>query len=227
MSRWVSKSAGFQFIARSDEVGYVTLPNGTTVPQPIKSALILDFKQVGEASLSPYERLVAYQHWSKKRVVNMGSPTGAPINNPWAGFGATPEPDSMPVAYDATGRATEWSVPYRPDMFFSVYDTDWLPESEREFADQQLRNYPLNGVEYIEVVPEQIPPPWPTYDKIDGRSAEKMVATCVDIGVNPNAVIAYEKAHKNRASFISALEKLLESQAKQRADDDALTVTVQ
>jgi hypothetical protein len=225
MSRWVSKSSGFQMFARIDEQHLVKMPNGEMVSRTAKPGLTLDFRQIGEASLSPYERLVAYEHWSKKTVRNPID--GALIRNPWAAFGATPEPISVPVAYDAAGHATEFSVPYRPDMFFSVYDTDWLPEDEREFADNYLRTHPANGLEYIEVVPEQIPPPWPTYDKIDGRSAEKMAATCVDIGVNPNAVIAYERAHKNRGSFIAALEKLLESQAKQRADDDALTVTVQ
>jgi hypothetical protein len=119
-------------------------------------------------ALSPYERLAAATHWAKKTRRD-GS---------WDSFGAYPETQPMPAAHDAAGRVTQWTEPFSPDQRFSVFDTDSLPESERAFADQRLREYPDNGRDYIEVLPESVPPPWPAYDKLDGRRrCSRMVTT--------------------------------------------------
>jgi hypothetical protein len=214
MSRWIAKGAGYQFIARADRVEYVALPNGTTQPRTVEGMLSLDF---AHRALSPYERLAAVQHWAKKQRRD-GS---------WDAFGATPEAQPMAAARDASGRVTEWTEGFSPDQRFSVYDTDWLPESEREFADKRLREYADNGRDYIEVLPESVPPPWPAYDKLDGRSVAKLREKVLEDGYDPHAVMAYERSKKNRPAFITALEEIVAESAQRSEEEAALRVTVQ
>jgi hypothetical protein len=214
MSRWIAKGAGYQFIARADRSEYVALPNGTTQPRVVESMLSLDFQH---RALSPYERLAAVKHWAKKQR----------RDGTWDAFGAYPNAEPMPAAHDAMGRVTQWTEAFSPDQRFSVYGTDWLPEAERDFADQALRSYQDNGMEYIEVLPEAVPPPWPAYDKLDGRAVAKLREKVLEDGYDPHAVLAYERATKNRSSFVACLEEIIAESAARSEEEAALRVTVQ
>lgn len=213
MSRWIGKGAGYQLIARADRSEYVALPNGTTQPRVVESMLSLDFQH---RALSPYERLAAAKHWAKKQRKD----------GTWDAFGAYPESVPMPAAHDNAGRVTQWTEPFSPDQRFSVFDTDTLPESEREYADAYLRSHHDNGVEYIEVVPEAVPAPWPAYDKLDGRAVAKLRERVLEDGYDPHAVLAYERATKNRASFVTCLEEIIAESAQRSEEEAALRVTV-
>ena len=80
-----------------------------------------------------------------------------------------------------------------------------LTDAEREEAEQMILNYPRNGIDYITVEETKRSAPWGTYDKTHhGRIA----ALADELGMVDQA-LDYERATKNRATVVSALEEKL------------------
>lgn len=103
----------------------------------------------------------------------------------------------------------------------SSYDTDeaarqhgWTAEEKARF-EEVLRNDPGNGSEFIIVETPRAPKPWPKYDDIVviGRRTIEMVAkelaeTVDTLGLDPDAVIVYERENANRPEVIEAFKAL-------------------
>lgn len=94
-----------------------------------------------------------------------------------------------------------------PTRRLSVYDTDeqasqlgWDAETKAE-VEQNL----LEGQNEFYFLLEQYkqPKPWPNYDNI--RQAAKVAEMVETLGLDPEAVIAYERENENRKAVIDAL----------------------
>ncbi len=109
----------------------------------------------------------------------------------------------------------------------SSFDTEdaakrfgWTSDEKAKF-EQVLRDHA--GTDYIIVDKPRLAAPWPTYDKqtsvVGKRTIELVVAkvteTVLDLGLDPEDVIRYERDNANRAEVISALESL-----KPRGEDE-------
>ena len=105
----------------------------------------------------------------------------------------------MPVQEDGL-------TPIDPSNRLAVFDTElqsWSDEDKR-FAEQRLLEH--TGPEWIRVEGPVLDPPWPGYDSI--RSMRRVVELTEATGIEPETVIAYERANKNRPDFIEALEAI-------------------
>lgn len=126
--------------------------------------------------------------------------------------GATPyEVELAQERFKFTGLA-EGELPTRR---LSVYDTDeqarlhgWDPELKAEIEATLDAG---QSADYFRVEPQPAPAPWPTYDQLDAAAVVKAVPL---LGSDPDMVLAYERAHKNRKSVIDALSQA----AAQHAD---------
>lgn len=89
----------------------------------------------------------------------------------------------------------------------SSYDTDqeaaqygWDKKTKEEIERVlDLRQ----GVDYFRVDKPRAIAPWPTYDKTPPGKVLQMVS---DMGIDPDAVMEYERENKNRPQIIEALE---------------------
>lgn len=92
----------------------------------------------------------------------------------------------------------------------SMYDTETAADTEAWDAETRARveKSLLEGQSswYFLLEEERQPKPWPRYDEI--RSAQKIAETVLAQGYDPEAVIAYEREHKNREAVITALEEV-------------------
>ena len=91
----------------------------------------------------------------------------------------------------------------------SIYDTDdqarihgWDDEMKADIEANLLEG---QNEFYFKLEDFRLPKPWPKYD--DLRSAEKIAETVKSLGLDAEAVIAYEKENKNREAVISALSE--------------------
>jgi len=89
----------------------------------------------------------------------------------------------------------------------SGFDTNRIADTTlRAEVEKALQVNTAFGHDYILVEKPTLPAPWPKYD------SEKVAAIAgkvADSGYDPQDVIAYERANKNRPSVIEALEALL------------------
>jgi len=104
----------------------------------------------------------------------------------------------MPVMEDGM-------TPIDPSNRLAVFDTEmqsWSDEDKR-YAEEQLLAH--QGYEYV-LVEYTLDPPWPGYDSI--RSVRRVVELTEATGTDPDKVIEYEKAARNRSEVIDALEAM-------------------
>lgn len=101
----------------------------------------------------------------------------------------------------------------------SAYDTDeearrgaWSPELKKQIEDLLDAQ---EGPDYFRVEKPKMAPPWPKYDEIvpAGRRTLEHVAafiaeTTESLGLDPDAIIAYERENEQRQEVIGALEAL-------------------
>lgn len=228
--RFVSRSANYTLVARPDaEYEVFETTEGTMIPRTIrKPALILKFKH-GVAH--PDEVYAAQMHWA-------GTPTRRtdPERVDASGhsapdvFGAVPYQRGVTIQ-DGVGRITGVSNASRPDFNFSLYDTEWITDkADREIAEKALLENSDHGDWYVKVDAVTVPPPWPNYDKVRAKKgmtvAETIASKCVEDGYNPGVVLAYEKAHANRAAVVEALEAVVNDAATLAEEEQALEVEV-
>lgn len=134
--------------------------------------------------------------------------------------------------FKGTTQERDESTPVNPLARLSLYDTEssWLVAQWAEWdkhegnpvgtikreVEEFLRDYRANGVEYIELVPEPVAAPWPTYDEISihgqrtaAKVAEKNIEIARATGISLDAVIAYEKQNRNDERILEAYEAAL------------------
>lgn len=114
-----------------------------------------------------------------------------------------------------------------PSIRVSYYDTleaqreeGWSDEF-REQVEQGLLSNPFHGSEFLMVEQPELPAPWPKYDELvaHGRRTSEMVAekiaeTVRDLGLDPEEVIAYERANRNREEVVNAILGVQEEQSE-------------
>jgi hypothetical protein len=103
-------------------------------------------------------------------------------------------------------------------------------DTEKEIADPELRSEvekvllasPDFGKAYWLYEQQAPAPPWPAYDKlvVQGRRtveivAEKIALMTLDMGLDPEAVLAYEREHLNRQQIVEALEGLVSAEEEE------------
>lgn len=228
MPRFISNSPQLFFGIATEELTYDRMPNGNTEPRITKPAVQAIFRPVTsipdengylrDGHEFSREVLQAMEHWGKHRRTD-GTP---------AGLSAIP----------STQVGSFEGKPYRaydPYDQFGLFDTDWLPEEDRDAATEKLRNPAFGyGVDWIEVTSVEPVAPWPAYDKIKGTGgpgnsvAGKIKRKIVEDGYDPKKVAAYEKATKNRADVLAAIDEAAEeiATAPQTVDDDELKASV-
>lgn len=115
---------------------------------------------------------------------------------------------------------------YDPTLHFGVFYLDWIPDEKRRAeAEAALDAHGLNGVEYVEVVPEALPLPWPSYLEMrEGAGADKAVASAVrTMGIDPLIVVQYERAQaKPKAGILARMDELQAEQRESEIDESTL-----
>ena len=228
--RFVSRSANYTLIARSDaEYEVYETSGGTMIPRMVrKPLLIIEFKH---GMALPDETYAAMMHWN-------GMPTRRTdperVNSSGASapdvFGAVPYQRGVTIQ-DGVGRIMGVSNAARPDFNFSLYDTEWLTDPEdRKDAEKALLENADNNDWYVKVDAFEVAPPWPNYAKIRAKKgmtvAESIAAKCEEDGYNVESVLAYERAHANRAAVIDALQKVSADRVALAEESEALAVEV-
>lgn len=88
----------------------------------------------------------------------------------------------------------------------SSFDTSTINnDSLRKEVEQILLSHVDQGRDFYHVEAPKVAPPWPTYDKVP---AAKIAAKVAEDGYDVEAVLAYERANKNRDSVLDALGAL-------------------
>lgn len=228
--RYVSRSANYTLIARNEqEFEIYEQVGGNLVPKVVsKPILLVEFKH---GVVPPDEAYAAMMHWS-----GMPSTRTDPDRVDAAGhavpdvFGAVPYQRAIPIR-DGLGRITGVSEASRPDYSFSLFDSEWIADpDDRAIAEQALADNADNGVWYVKVEKEQVPAPWPGYDKMRGTKAKPVETSILEMidngGFDINLVLAYEKSHKNRPSVVASLETRIQEELDAEAEKQSLTVTV-
>lgn len=228
--RYVSRSSNYMLIARNEQEHEIfEQVGGNLIPKTLaKPILVCQFRH---GIVQPDEAYAAMLHWS-----GMPSTRTDPDRVDASGhgvpdvFGATPYQRSVPLR-DGVGRITAVSEASRPEYTFSMFDTEWITdEIDRKDAEEALATNADNNIWYVKVEKAQIPAPWPGYEKMRatrGKTIEMAIMEMIDVGgYDPNFVMAYEKAHKDRKPVIDAIEKLLSDVAEAEAEKKSMTVTV-
>lgn len=197
-----SKYRRYKLTARKD---IEVVVNG--MPKKIQHGVILEFVQGG--GMAPWEKQKCMESFKFK--------------------GTTQEADE--------------ATPVDPSSRLSVFDMDWpgvqeqwagferLEQQEREVrakhepgldtkpgwlrreVEEFVRNYHTHGRDYIILVADPVPAPWPTYDELTihgQRKAEVVARRNIEIahatGIPLDALLAYESQNRNDARIISAYE---------------------
>lgn len=223
MSRkYVSKSEAFNFAIHGDVLGYVTDDAGNLKQRVTQEALICEFKPLISFGTA-YDRAVATRTFFPQSAWRHSSSDDR-SGHRLLGAIASQSPQGIfePGPGD-TQKLVGMTSAYDPTMHFGFFDSSWIPDETRRLeAEAGLANHGLNGIEYVEVVAEALPAPWPTYDKIGQGAVAKIPATVKDLGLDPYTVYAYEAATKNREGVLASLQKLADEQAEAIADEASL-----
>jgi len=218
VARFISKRPNLTYILRSDEQILVAGPGGIQFPRSAGPPLVAQFQAGCESS---YEQEVAIAHFTGRAHTRRDGTLA--LN------GASPSAVSQPV-YNGQNELTGKTEPFRVESFLGTFDTDWLDPADREYAIDALHREASFGIDYIEVSPAVLAPPWPNYDQVTGNRAGtvavKIAAKVVEDGYDVALVIAYEEENKNRTDVLEALRAIGESDAQREFEDAALTVEV-
>lgn len=94
-----------------------------------------------------------------------------------------------------------------------VFDTEWLPEHQREEAERLIRSHKRLGIDFLIFEAPSLNPPVPNWDSVRGRgqqtTPERLVALVEELGLDVNYCLKYERSKKNRSDVIEALEALI------------------
>ena len=210
MSRWISKYPAYEFYVDSGYAEASRDSHGRTILVEQTQPFLLKFIQ--ERMLPAYERLYAVNHW-------LGGPRRA--NGSVDAFGAAPSMYGGEPILDGQKRMVGVTEGMRPDERFSVFDTGTLEPTRAAEAEAALRAHDMNGRDYVEVMPQAVPPPWPTYDQF--TSAKKIADVVAQLGLDPVKVMEYEKATKDRADVYVSLTEMHNEQLANAVIQDALT----
>lgn len=225
--RYVSKSPRFMFHIRGAINAYVTDAQGAVREREIEPELFCEFQMLVLKSSDEnvrYDKAFATRHFYPK--------------SGWRDHGEAPGhvmlgavPSLTPVAMlrqgaDGKREISGMTEGYDPTMHFGVFYLDWIPDEKRRAeAEKALDEHGLNGSEYIEVIPEALPLPWPSYMEMrKGAGADKACAAFAKAGgVDPYLVIAFEDAQTDRKqAIIDRCQELAESLASDAADEASL-----
>lgn len=88
-------------------------------------------------------------------------------------------------------------------------------DDEHELVLKTLRESPQYGIDFIEIVPQLAPMPWPSYDSVEDLDTILAIIDATQIPVEK--VIAFEKENRNRPDVIEALEDLVEGDTEDEA----------
>jgi hypothetical protein len=110
------------------------------------------------------------------------------------------------------------ATPVPPTYRLAVFDTDHAAELEgwddetKEFVETRLLTAKSYGRDFIRVEEIALTPPWPSYDSFAG-DADAIAVQVLDMGFDPEAVIAYEasKWGQQREDVIAALVLVVEA----------------
>lgn len=215
--------------------------NGLVVNEEVQPLLIAQFRL---APIAPFARYQALQWFRKRHGRHLDDAyyhTDDVLTEP------THQPDPT------TGSAF---VAFRPENSFGAFDTgklgppgdaeafiySWKGRFEvpdpndpdnmihmTELYDRELRASPDYGRDFVEIVAEKIPLPWPSYDLEQGPGKHDRIAKIVEAtGIDPALVIAYEESKGENASkgVVKRMEDLMRETAAQAATDDAFKTTV-
>lgn len=218
MSRWISKHRSYSFGIYNETAEDRRRADGAWERVVTRPALVAQFVPIAAASAEDEHAHASQYDLEVARSAFLGAKRadGTPKN-----VRAIPSLTGGALAGVAT-------VGFNPDSLFGVFDTDWIAdENDRALADAKLRDPQWGGIgiDYVEVVPLALTPPWPNYDRLRGKRgatvAERIALKVVEDGYDPAAVAAYEKATKNRDDVLAALAELEAVGAQQIDQDDA------
>ena len=137
-----------------------------------------------------------------------------------AGRGLSPwEIDEALDRFDIRGVA----VGEDPASRLSFYDTEiwqihqgWDDQTRKKVEDRLLSGNGF-GTDYFLSERPRAQAPWPGYDKLGAQGrrtvemvAEKIAQMTTDTGVDPEAVLQYERENLNREPVVKAVEALLQ-----------------
>lgn len=200
------------FIVQSDETEFIQRegrPNAPLVARTTQPDLYVEFRQGMGVSLAAKIGALHYFE-GKGALMRMGLPSdrdGILGSKVYEGF--------------------------EPQRNFSWYDTETMapPQHRKQIEDYLLRI--SRGTDVWLYEPERVAAPWPAYDSIVTKAgfsrqnrADKITATVKELGIDPIGVIAYERENTNDELTVRKLEELISADIAQRAEDEALEVTV-
>jgi hypothetical protein len=218
MPRFVSKHPHFRLEIRPDRSKLMENVNGFTEKVTVIPSLTAEF---GTSGLTSYDQEYAMAHFTGRLGAERRD-----HSRPF--YGADPSYTNNEV-YGHDGRLVAATEPFTPSSRLSLFDTDAMEvdsEEDREYVVQYLRSSGENGYSYVEIIPQALPAPWPSYDDIGQGAVTKIPSVVRDLGLDPALVAGYERANKNRDGVIAALDKLAESQAATAVEDASLTVEI-
>lgn len=222
--QYASKAEAFNMGVHGDVVDVVYGDDGKPREKLIDAALILEFRPLIQHGTT-YARALATRHFFPNSGWRYGSSderSGHKL------MGALPTQHPQPMYNSGDNRLEGMTVAYDPTIHFGYFDTVWITDDKRRAdAEKALDEHGFNGIEYIEIVAEALPSPWPTYDDMrKGAGAHNAVAAAVKtLGVPPELVLEYEVAQNDcKAGIVSAMEKLIAERDEAQVDEDALSV---
>lgn len=95
------------------------------------------------------------------------------------------------------------------------YDTAHIQNEElRKEVEEKMLAHHDHGRDFYMVEKPARPAPWPTYDAMTGggrgkTTAKVLAEQVMELGLNPEDVVLYERENQNRTEVIEALEALL------------------
>lgn len=107
------------------------------------------------------------------------------------------------------------TVPAPLDYRIGVFDTSSIhDEGLRRMVEEKMVSSRKHGRDYLHVEEPRLAAPWPRYDEVvsggRGRTNEavalEIAAKVEELGLDPAAVAAYERANRNRPEVLEALE---------------------
>lgn len=226
--RYVSKSLHLTVNISNDVYAYVTDEQGHTRERVTEPALVVEFDNLmtrsSHSENARYDRAFATRYFFPKAAWrDSGQAPGHSV------LGALPSMTPQALyepGPNGTQKLAGMTDGYDPTLHFGVFYLDWIPDlKRRDRAEKALDAHGLAGVEYLKVVPEALPKPWPTYDDMrKGAGADKAIlAACKTMGINPFIVIEYENAQTDpKPGVLARMQELADEVAEAAADEASL-----